>query len=174
MLKVLGDEKHNIHLYLQLLYKQYMKIEKAIKSTQEMSISTKTVINLIHTSRVIEEAISSELKPFDLTIQQYNVLRILRGQKGNPANLSTLQERMVDRNSNTTRLIDKLIKKGWVVRQVCAENRRKIEIFITKNGLDLLKQLDPITESKNKRMLQHVSGTELDILNETLNNVRTI
>ena len=107
-----------------------MKIEDVIKS-KAMSLSTKTVINLSYTSRIIEEAIATKFKSYDLTMQQYNVLRILRGQKGNPANLSTIQERMVDRNSNTTRLVDKLIKKGWVKRNICKQNRRKVEIFIT-------------------------------------------
>ena len=90
-----------------------MQIEQAIKTMHPMAIATKTVINMMYTSRLLEEAVLSVLKPYDLSIQQYNVLRILRGQKGKPANLSTIQERMVDRSSNTTRLVDKLIKKGF-------------------------------------------------------------
>lgn len=149
-----------------------MSIEAAIKTIHKMGINTKTVINLMYTSRIMEEAIASVLKPFDLSIQQYNVLRILRGQKGNPANLCTLQERMVDRSSNTTRLVDKLIKKGWVSRNVCAKNRRKVEIFITDEGLAILRVLDPITEENNKKIVSSLSTDQLEELNTLLDLLR--
>ena len=68
-----------------------MKIEEVIKTRQPMEVATKTVINLMYTSRVVEEAVTSIFKEYNLTNQQYNVLRILRGQKNKPANLSTLQ-----------------------------------------------------------------------------------
>ncbi|PKA83581.1 DNA-binding MarR family transcriptional regulator [Ulvibacter sp. MAR_2010_11] len=148
-------------------------IDDTIKSIHKMAISTKTVVNLMYTSRIIEEVITGMLKPFDLTMQQYNVLRILRGQKGNPANLSTIQERMIDRSSNTTRLVDKLIQKGWVKRQVCENNRRKVEIFITSEGLDILKVLDPVTEQNNKQMLRNLSEDQLETLNHLLDTLRT-
>jgi DNA-binding MarR family transcriptional regulator len=150
-----------------------MKIDTAIKTIHKMGITTKTVINIMYTSRIVEEAIMSVLKPHDLTLQQYNVLRILRGQKGNPANLSTIQERMVDRSSNTTRLVDKLIKKGWVARNVCAQNRRKVEIFITDEGMEILKILDPITEDNNENIVNSLSGEELETLNDLLDKLRT-
>jgi DNA-binding MarR family transcriptional regulator len=149
-----------------------MKIEDVIKS-KAMSLSTKTVINLSYTSRIIEEAIATKFKSYDLTMQQYNVLRILRGQKGNPANLSTIQERMVDRNSNTTRLVDKLIKKGWVKRNICKQNRRKVEIFITPKGLDLLQELDPVTEQNNNDILTNLTASEIEQLNTLLDKLRT-
>ena len=149
------------------------KIEDAIKSIHKMANTTKTVINLMYTSRMVEEAIMTTLKPYELTIPQYNVLRILRGQKGNPANLSTLQERMIDKSSNTTRLVDKLIKKGWVERQTCEANRRKVEIFITEKGLEILKELDPITERNNEDILKSLSASQLEELNELLDTLRT-
>ena len=149
-----------------------MSIEAAIKTIHKMGINTKTVINLMYTSRIMEEAIAAVLKPYDLSIQQYNVLRILRGQKGNPANLSTLQERMVDRSSNTTRLVDKLIKKEWVSRNVCAKNRRKVEIFITEKGLAILQVLDPITEENNNKIVSSLSTNQLEELNTLLDLLR--
>jgi DNA-binding MarR family transcriptional regulator len=150
-----------------------MSIEKAIKSIHKLGINTKTVINLMYTTRIIEESISEPLKAYDLSIQQYNVLRILRGQKGNPANLSTIQERMVDRSSNTTRLVDKLIKKGWAKRITCTHNRRKVEITITEEGLNLLKILDPITEENNKNILKNLSEKELETMNHLLDTIRS-
>lgn len=150
-----------------------MDIDTAIKTIHKMAIGTKTVINLMYTSRYIEEAVNSVLKPYDLTIPQYNVLRILRGQKGKPANLSTIQERMVDRSSNTTRLVDKLIRKGWVKRSICKSNRRKVEIVITEEGLDVLKELDPITEDNNTNILKNLSEDQLVLLNQLLDTLRT-
>ena len=149
-----------------------MSIETAIKTIHKMGINTKTVINIMYTSRIMEEAIVAVLKPYDLSIQQYNVLRILRGQKGNPANLSTLQERMIDRSSNTTRLVDKLIKKEWVSRNVCAKNRRKVEIFITEKGLAILQVLDPITEENNNKIVSNLSTNQLEELNTLLDLLR--
>jgi len=148
-----------------------MKIEDVIKTTK-MEIATKTVINILYTSRVVEEMATSVFKEYDLTNQQYNVLRILRGQKGKPANLSTLQERMIDRNSNTTRLVDKLIQKDLVNRKICPENRRKVEITITNIGLGILKKLDPITKKANENVLKNLNTEELDTLNNLLNKLR--
>ena len=149
-----------------------MDIDTAIKTIHKMAISTKTVINMMYTTRVLEEAVSAVLKPYDLTIPQYNVMRILRGQKGKPANLSTIQERMVDKNSNTTRLVDKLIRKGWAERSVCEANRRKVEIVITEDGLEILKELDPITENNNKEILKNLSEEQILTLNELLDTLR--
>ncbi|WP_291187880.1 MarR family transcriptional regulator [Gilvibacter sp.] len=138
-----------------------------------MQLHTKTVINLMYRARMIEESVNRILKSYELSIQQYNVLRILRGQGSNPANLSTVTERMVDRNSNTTRLIDKLLKKDLVKRQVCATNRRKVELFITTEGLELLKVLDPIVEANNQQMLNQLDSGELEQLNTYLNNIHS-
>lgn len=150
-----------------------MNIETTIKSIHKMAISTKSVINMMYTSRYIEEAVMGVLKPYGLTLQQYNVLRILRGQKGKPANLCTIQERMIDKKSNTTRLVDKLIKKGWAKRTVCEENRRKVEITITKKGLEILKELDPLTEENNEKILKNLSEEQLVTLNELLDTLRS-
>jgi DNA-binding MarR family transcriptional regulator len=149
-----------------------MNIEKVIKSNQTLGLATKTAINLMYTSRIIEESVLQVLKEHDISTQQFNVLRILRGQKGIAANLSTVQERMIDKSSNTTRLIDKLIKKELVKRQVCKNNRRKIELFITEHGLTLLKTLDPITETNNKQQMQKLSEKELQTLNTLLDKLR--
>lgn len=148
-----------------------MNIEKAIQSSQ-MDLHTKTLINVLYTSRVIEVVTSGILKQYDLTSQQFNVLRILRGQKGKPANLSTVQERMIDKSSNTTRLIDKLIKKELVKRTVCEHNRRKIEIVITETGLALLSEIDPLMLQNNERILQGLSREQLETLNELLDALR--
>jgi len=149
-----------------------MNIDDTIRSIHKLGITTKTVVNLMYTTRIIEEAIARVLKPYDITIQQYNVLRILRGQKGSPANLCTIQERMIDRSSNTTRLVDKLIKKEWSERRVCDRNRRKVEIFITDKGLDILQELDPVIDDNNNKLVGNLSSDQLEGLNELLDLLR--
>lgn len=150
-----------------------MKIEDVIKTNVEMEISKKAVLNIIYTQNVITEHFNEILKPYDLSGEQYNVLRILRGQKGCPANMCLIQERMLAKTSNTTRLVDKLLLKELVTREVCPENRRKIEVLITQKGLAVLSELDPkITENENK-FSNNLSNNELEQLNELLEKFRT-
>jgi DNA-binding MarR family transcriptional regulator len=150
-----------------------MKIEEVIKSTIELSITKKVILNLTYTRNYIGDKFSDLLKPFGISSEQYNVLRILRGQKGKPLNMQDIQERMVTKNSNTTRLIDKLLLKNMVVRNTCPNNRRKIEIKITQTGLDVLANLDPIIENHDTLFTEKLSNEELQTLNELLEKIRT-
>ena len=122
--------------------------------------SKKVIIKLIRMYSAINEQLILALKPFGISIQQFNVLRILRGQKGVAANLFTVQEKMVNKMSNTTRIIDKLIDKSFVKRIICKENRRKIELFITEEGLNFLKQVDPVIDQIEEKMTNHLSEKE--------------
>ncbi len=131
--------------------------------------SKNAIISILQASAFISDVLLKGLKPHDISEQQFNVLRILRGQKGIAANLSTVQERMVHKMSNTTRLIDKLIQKKLVKRNVCIENRRKIELFITEDGLDLLKKIDPISDEIEKKILSNISSQDLNNLISILN-----
>ncbi len=149
-----------------------MSIEKDIKSTIKLQENQKTVINLEYTSNWLKEKSLVFFKGYDLSSEQYNVLRILRGQKGNPANLSTIQERMLNKMSNTTRLVDKLIKKELVTRQICESNRRKIEIYITKKGLMLLAELDSVVTANNLKITKNLNTNELETLNKLLDKLR--
>ena len=149
-----------------------MKIEEEIKSTIKLSIIRKVILNLKFTQNFLDDKFNDILKPYDISSEQYNVLRILRGQKGNPLNMQDIQERMVTKNSNTTRLIDKLLLKEMVVRNTCPENRRKIEIKITDKGLNVLINLDPIIENHNKVFTNNLADSELEILNELLEKIR--
>lgn len=107
-----------------------------------INLSKQLVISLIRTGIGISDNLSGFMKYYDLSLPQFNVLRILRGFKGKPANLSTVNERMIHKMSNTTRLIDKLIEKQLVERCICEKNRRKIELFITPKGIKLLESID--------------------------------
>jgi len=154
-------------LYVQLLFKQ-MKIETLIKSENELPPNRKLILSILLSNNIINDQVSEALKPFGLTIPQFNVLRILRGQKGKPANLFTIQERMVSKMSNTTRIVDKLISKEYVSRIVCEKNRRKVEITITNHGLKLLAQVDPIMNNAEVELTKDLSATEIKTLTEIL------
>ncbi|WP_370637466.1 MarR family winged helix-turn-helix transcriptional regulator [Flagellimonas sp. HMM57] len=131
-------------------------------------METKTIIHIELVSNKMKEVIASALKPHEVSLPQFNVLRILRGQKGQPANLSTLNERMVTKMSNTTRLVDKLLVKGYVSRCVCESNRRKVEIFITDSGMDELIKMDRAVYDAEQSIVKNLSKEELNTLNQLL------
>ena len=150
-------------MYVQILLRQEMGQE----TTRD------TVISILTSGYKINDELSSLFKKFDLSLPQFNVLRILRGQRGKPANLSTVQERMIHKMSNTTRLIDKLIQKGFVKRNICENNRRKIEIYITYSGLELLKSIDETLNNKESFILENIKLEEKKELLRILSKIKT-
>ena len=148
-----------------------MTIEETIQ-TNNLPLSRKLTVNLLFTANWANEILTEALNPHDLSLQQFSVLRILRGQKGKPANLSTLNERMVTKKSNTTRLVDKLIKKQLVDRKQCPSNRRKIEITITTAGLSLLKNVETAVDGAEDKITKQLNTIELEQLNTMLNTLR--
>lgn len=151
-----------------------MRIEEVIKSTVALDDAKKVILNIMYTQNVISDKFNEILKPYDLSGEQYNVLRILRGQKGNPANMCVIQERMIAKNSNTTRLIDKLLLKDFVTREVCPDNRRKIEVAITQKGLTVLTELDPKVKEHEQLFAANLTQEELEQLNTLLEKYRKI
>ncbi|MBP2830761.1 MarR family transcriptional regulator [Aquimarina sp. U1-2] len=150
-----------------------MKIEDIIKTNVQLPVAKKAIVNLIYTENWLMDKINLALKPYDISVQQFNVLRILKGQHDKPANLSTIQERMVSKMSNTTRLVDKLIAKEYVKRNICESNRRKVEITITDKGKSFLDQINPKMNSFENSITANLTNKELIILNELLNKLRT-
>ena len=151
-----------------------MTIEQVIKSTTPMPLPRRTVLNIMYTQALMAEQFLELMKPYDLSGEQYNVLRILRGQKGAPANMFTIQERMIAKSSNTTRLIDKLLLKELVTREVCPANRRKMEILITAKGLALLAKLDPKVDAHESRFASNLQPAEMEQLNMLLEKFRSV
>lgn len=145
-----------------------MNVEQIIKTDKKLSPSVRTMIHFALVNTKIREAFNLALRPFDMSEQQFNVLRILRGQQQKPANLSTINERMVTKMSNTTRLVDKLITKGYVDREICVQNRRKVEITITKKGMQVLAKLDKVMQHTEQKLLQNFNEKELQLLNKLL------
>lgn len=145
-----------------------MNIERSIQTNTPIPLDKKTIIHLTMVSNALTETITAALKPFDVSIQQFNVLRILRGRKGEASNLSTINERMVTKMSNTTRLVDKLLIKGHVNRMVCPSNRRKVEIRITEDGLVSLQKMDKVVAAIEAKIVQNFTKKELEQLNQLL------
>lgn len=151
-----------------------MKIEKLLKTSSNLPLSKKVVVNILYTYGIVNGKLNDVLKPYDISIQQFNVLRILRGQNGKPASLSTVQERMINNMSNTTRLIDKLIKKRYVEKEINQTNKRKIDIIITNQGTDFLKEIDNLIDSTEKDIVNSLSKDETLELIRLLGKLRLI
>ncbi len=151
-----------------------MKIEDIIKTTSPMAIAKKTMLNILYTQNVISEKFNEVLKGYDLSPEQFNVLRILKGQNGKSTNMCVIQERMIAKTSNTTRLVDKLLLKELVTREICPGNRRKMEIAITEKGLDLLTEVNPKVDRHESIFAQNLDPEELEQLNILLEKLRTI
>lgn len=148
-----------------------MKIEDIVKS-QNITTSKKVLFNILYTQTKLAEGLHNILKPYDISTEQFNVLRILRGQKGKPANMCVIQERMIAKTSNTTRLVDKLLLKELVTREVCEHNRRKMEVAITSKGLELLEELDPLVLATENGLTNNLTDKELETLNDLLEKLR--
>lgn len=147
------------------------KIEEAIKQAEFKDSYNKVVVNLLYTHSYLVSFQTAVLKPMDLSPEQYNVLRILRGQQGKPATIAAIQERMLNTMSNASRLVDKLQAKELVKREECPENRRKVDVLITEKGLHLLEFLEPQVATLNKNVI-HLDEAELIQLNGLLDKLR--
>lgn len=125
-----------------------MSIEKDIKQQKPFkSPYQKLVVNILFTNNWMNSDHMNILKPYDLTAQQYNVLRILRGQYPNPITVNGIIERMLDKMSNASRLVDKLLTKEFASRCDNKDDRRACDVRITQKGLDVLKEIDVLQEN---------------------------
>jgi DNA-binding MarR family transcriptional regulator len=148
-----------------------MEIGKEIKQVKFKSEHQKMLINILFTNGWLSAAHANSLKPFGISTQQFNILRILRGQHPKPATVNLLIERMLDKNSNASRLVEKLRLKKLVERAVCQEDRRAVNVVITQKGLDLLSKLDK-QEGNFIKELKNLSEKEAILLNTLLDKLR--
>lgn len=119
-----------------------MELEKEIQQARFDNQYQKLIVNILYTGGWMHGLQAQRLKPYGISPQQYNILRILRGQHPNPATINLLQQRMLDRMSNASRLVEKLRVKGLVERRTCPEDRRAVDVLITPQGLAVLAELD--------------------------------
>jgi len=153
------------------LAKQVMKVEDEIKQKTFKDPYHRLLVNIMFTGNWVQRDLACQLRPYGISLQQHNVLSILRGQYPTPSTLSLIQERMLDRMSNATRLVDKLLDKELVQRCQCPANRRKVDIVVTQKGLDLLAKTDAITENMHKQY-NNLTTQEAILVGQLLDKLR--
>lgn len=150
-----------------------MKLEVAIQQKNPFRNEwQKAVVNIIYTNNWIQDHHKTMFKPYGITPQQFNVLRILRGQHPNPISTSSIRERMLDKMSDVSRIVDRLVKKKLVIRKTCKSDKRLVDVIINQAGMDLLKELDARIIQLDGTLLG-ISEAEAKQLNELLDKLRS-
>lgn len=149
-----------------------MKLEEAIQQKKPFANPRqKMAVNLIFTSNWLLSRQKEFFKGFDVTLQQYNVLRILRGKHPEPISTSDIRGRMLDRMSDVSRIVDRLVKKNLVERKTCKEDKRLVDVLITSAGLNLLTEIDNQWSEMDELMME-LDTEEVEALNELLDKLR--
>jgi len=148
-----------------------MRIEDAIKQKSFKDPYNKALVNLLYTNSYIVARQGKLFKPYGLSPEQYNVLRILRGKHPEPITVSSIQDRMLNKMSNASRLVEKLKQKDLVNRTECPSDRRQVDITITEKGLGTLDDLEDKIDNFNRQIL-NLNESELQQLNELLDKLR--
>jgi len=147
-----------------------MSLEKDIQQEVFRNNYQKATVNIIYTANWLNEQIKNYLSEDEVTPQQYNILRILRGSK-KPLSTLQIRERMLDKMSDTSRIVDRLILKGWAEKTICRTDKRLVDVVITNHGLELLKNLDQ-KDQLIDNTLANLNDQEVEILNVLLDKIR--
>jgi len=119
-----------------------MKIEDEIKQQKFKTPLQKAVLNLLYTTSWMQGKQKEIFKPFGITLQQFNILRILRGQHPNSTSATEIKSRMLDKNSDVSRLLDRLLAKKVITKRVSSNDKRAADVNLTEEGLELLRSID--------------------------------
>ncbi len=147
-----------------------MRLEEEINQKQFRNEFHKLAVNIIYTASWMKLKTQHVLRPHGISSEQYNVLRILRGQYPNPASVNMIIDRMLDKNSNASRIVDKLIEKDLVIRKESLTDRRQVDVFINANGQKLLEEID--MDNANNELFQLISTEEAAKINQILDKIR--
>ena len=131
------------------------------------------VINILYTYQWLKGRISTALAPYKITMQQYNVLRILRGAHPEGLAIGVIRERLLDKTSDVSRLVDRLVKLGFVERKGSKDDRRVTRIFLTLRGLELLGQIRSVDKLTRDELPKRMTDEEAQLLSALLDKVRT-
>lgn len=148
-----------------------MKLEDEIKMKKFASPQIKAELNIYFTANWLHDLSKAVMKPFGITSQQYNVLRILRGKHPEYCAAQDIKEVMLDKSPDLTRMVDRLMEKKLVTRVVCEENRRKLDIGITEKGIKLLEEMEPKMKEHHKRT-SRITNKEAEELSRILDKIR--
>jgi DNA-binding MarR family transcriptional regulator len=148
-----------------------MTIEKAIKQKKFANPYHKLLVNITYTANWFMNKQMELLRPFDLSPQQYNVLRILKGAYPEPMRVQDISDRMLDKTSNTSRLIDKLLSKKLVDKQLSRDDRRAVDILINPSGFDILEKTTPLIAELEK-LMHGFTVEDVEKVNQVLDGIR--
>ncbi|PSJ74821.1 MarR family transcriptional regulator [Sphingobacteriales bacterium UPWRP_1] len=148
-----------------------MQLEKEIHQKQFRNEQQKGIVNILFTYNWLITRIKHFLKPYDITPQQFNVLRILKGQYPQPISTSAIRERMLDKMSDVSRIVDRLVEKQLIVRTPCPTDRRLVDVSINESGVQLLLVIDTHIHQLDA-LLHNLSPEEAHLLNELLDKIR--
>ena len=148
-----------------------MGLEKDINQQYFTSENQKLIINLVFTNNWLTEKIKDFLSAEDITLQQFNILRILRGSHPQPLSTLTIRERMLDKMSDTSRIVDRLVLKGLVDKKTCPSDKRLVDISITGEGKKMLAKIDQ-KEKEMTAIIANLSQQEMKTLNGLLDKMR--
>jgi DNA-binding MarR family transcriptional regulator len=148
-----------------------MKLEEEIASNKFEDNHHKTVVNLLYTYGWVTNLLRNRFDKYHITMQQFNILRILRGQYPQPATINLLKERMLDKMSDASRIVERLVQKGLVSRSTNDKDRRAVDIMITGKGKEILKTLDAEMDI-HEILKTHLTDKEADQLNNLLDKMR--
>ena len=149
-----------------------MRLEEEIKQSKFKDEYHKLGVNIIYSASWMSSKHLHVLKQFNLSIQQFNILRILRGQYPEPASVKLLTERMIDKMSNASRLVEKLKQKGFVERTSCPKDRRQVDIAITEEGRKIVGEASIVMEGELNKTLSVLTKKEAKQLNDLLDKMR--
>lgn len=148
-----------------------MKIENEIQQTAFANVWIKATINILFTHNWVETRLKEYVEPHGITLQQFNVLRILRGQYPQKVSTCVIRERMIDRMSDSSRIVDRLHQKGLLEKSPCKSDRRLVDVVISEAGLVLLAQIDK-HQSIINGVLNNLTEEEAEQLNLLLDKAR--
>jgi len=149
-----------------------MKLEQAIQQSSFTSNDQKLTLNFIYTYNNFKEDQKNFFKPYDITPQQYNVLRILRGSYPKPYTTSQVRDRMLDKMSDASRIVERLVKKGLVNRTVTTSDKRLVDVVISDNGLKLLDKVDQPLDSEMHATFAKFTKAERETFTSLLDKMR--
>lgn len=149
-----------------------MQLEEEIKQKKFKNEFQKLALNIVFTGNWLSSNSIKTFKPFGVSPQQYNVLRILKGQHPEAISVNNIVERMLDKNSNASRLVDKLNTKGLIKRETCEHDRRQVDIAITEKGIALLNAMEATSIEIDAKIKSNLSIDEAKQLNDFLDRIR--
>jgi DNA-binding MarR family transcriptional regulator len=149
-----------------------MGIERDINQVKFKSARQKAMLNVLFSYGWITEKVKQLLAPEDITPQQYNILRILRGSAPKPLSTLQIRERMLDRMSDTSRIVDRLVAKDLVKKVVCSKDKRLVDVTISEKGQQLLSKLDAEANQMDKAIMSNITESEAETISRLLDKLR--